>query len=144
MTRYDIVLGKLPSTPICGGSVPIYRDVVSLDLKEGDNPITFVARNWWLAIGTGGQLSAFNTMNNTTPFKLFKEVFRKRLTPENIEWQGSNTVDFSCTLTEPEAVGSLNEMGLIDTFGNLLSYKAFEVVNKTESMSLTLQYRIQF
>jgi hypothetical protein len=139
MTRYDIILGKSPPEIVTVSEPTIMRSSF-LDLK-----------NWAFAVGTGGLNSL--TSPDEKPSKLLNEIARKKFTSENIEYVTSEgipsiiptrTVDFIWTLTETEAIGLLNEIGLFDDLGNLICYKTFSGINKTDSVTLSLHYRIQF
>jgi len=61
----------------------------------------------------------------------------------------TNIVDYAVTFSESEAVGAIVEMGLVggdatdatDT-GTLVNYRTFPVINKTNSMTLSVIFRI--
>jgi hypothetical protein len=65
--------------------------------------------------------------------------------------EDTNVLQFTTTFTEEEAVGALVEMGLfggdadenIGT-GMMFNYKVFPVINKDESMQLTIVWKVTF
>ena len=61
----------------------------------------------------------------------------------------TNVLDFTATFAETEAVGPLVEMGLFGgdatdllNSGTQVNYRTFPVLNKTNSMTLTIIFRI--
>jgi hypothetical protein len=62
----------------------------------------------------------------------------------------TNVVDYTCTFAETEAVGPLVEMGLLggdataspSSADTEVNYRTFPVWNKTNSMTLTITFRI--
>lgn len=125
------------------------------DNHEPDGGITY------LAVGTGGV--GWNLQNppqpTTTQTKLENEIARKAFTTEDVTFidpdtgdptvVATNVVDFTATFAETEAVGPLVEMGLfggdasssLDS-GTEINYRTFPVINKTNSMTLTIIFRI--
>jgi hypothetical protein len=137
MTRYDIILKKPPP-------VETTHCVVSEFPVNTVDPHFF--EKWTLAVGTGGL-----DTSDIPPHRLFNEIARKKFNPfEFVDASGNpsvvptNIVECSCTFLDAEAVGMLSEMGVFDDIGNLRSYRKFDKVNKTDSMSLTFQYRFYF
>jgi len=125
------------------------------DNHEPDGGITY------LAVGTGA--SGWNLQNppqpTVTQTKLNNEIARKAYTTEDISFIDpstgdpttfpTNVLDFTATFAETEAVGPLVEMGLfggdatdLTDSGSLVSFRTFPVVNKTNSMTMTIIYRI--
>ena len=125
------------------------------DNNEPDGGITY------LAVGTGAP--GWNLQNppqpTNTQTKLNNEISRKAFTTQDVSFVDpdsgdptsipTNIVDFTCTFAETEAVGPLVEMGLfggdatdlIDS-GTMVNYRTFPVINKTNSMTLTIIFRI--
>ena len=61
----------------------------------------------------------------------------------------TNIVDYAVTFSESEAVGAIVEMGLFggdataaSGTGTMLNYRTFPVINKTNSMTLSVIFRI--
>lgn len=125
------------------------------DNHEPDGGITY------LAVGTG--LQGWNLQNppqpTNTQTKLFSEIARKAFTTEDVSFIDpdtgdpttvpTNVVDFTATYAETEAVGPLVEMGLfggdatdLPDSGTEVNYRTFPVLNKTNSMTLTIIFRI--
>jgi hypothetical protein len=125
------------------------------DNHEPDGGITY------LAVGTGGV--GWNLQNppqpSSTQTKLNNEIARKAFTTEDVTFIDpdtgdptivpTNVVDYTATFAETEAVGPLVEMGLfggdandlVDS-GTEVNYRTFPVLNKTNSMTLTIIFRI--
>jgi hypothetical protein len=125
------------------------------DNHEPDGGITY------LAVGTGGV--GWNLQNppqpSSTQTKLNNEIARKAFTTEDVTFVDpdtgdptivpTNVVDYTATFAETEAVGPLVEMGLfggdandlVDS-GTEVNYRTFPVLNKTNSMTLTIIFRI--
>jgi len=136
-----------------GASVLIAR--LLKDNSEPDGGITY------LAVGTGGV--GWNLQNppqpTTTQTALENEIARKAFTTEDVTFIDpstgdpttvpTNVVDYTATFAETEAVGPLVEMGLfggdatdlLDS-GTEVNYRTFPVLNKTNSMTLTIIFRI--
>lgn len=125
------------------------------DSLEPDGGITY------LAVGTGGV--GWNLQNPPQPTNtqsaLNNEIARKAFTTEDISFIDpttgnptlvpTNVLDFTATFNETEAVGPLVEMGLfggdatdVADSGTEVNYRTFPVLNKTNSMTLTIIFRI--
>ncbi len=115
----------------------------------------------YLAMGTGGV--GWNLQNppqpTTSQTQLENEIARKAFTTEDVTFVDpdtgnptivpTNVVDFTATFAETEAVGPLVEMGLFGgdatdllNSGTEVNYRTFPVINKTNSMTLTIIFRI--
>jgi len=124
------------------------------DSHEPDGGITY------LAVGTGGDWDLQNPPQPTnTATKLVSELTRKAFTTNDVSFIDpitgnptivpTNVVDFTCTFNETEAVGALVEMGLFGgdasdarDSGTMVNYRTFPVINKSNSMTLTIIFRI--
>ncbi len=125
------------------------------DNSEPDGGITY------LAVGTGGV--GWNLQNppqpTATQTSLENEIARKAFTTEDVTFIDpetgdpttvpTNVVDYTATFAETEAVGPLVEMGLfggdatdLSDSGTEVNYRTFPVINKTNSMTLTIIFRI--
>lgn len=125
------------------------------DNHEPDGGITY------LAVGTGGV--GWDLQNppqpTNTQTKLNNEIARKAFTTEDVTFVDpdtgdpttvpTNVLDFTATFAETEAVGPLVEMGLfggdatdLTDSGTMINFRTFPVLNKTNSMSLTIIFRI--
>lgn len=125
------------------------------DNREPDGGITY------LAVGTGG--SGWDLQNppqpTNTQTKLNNEIARKAFTTEDVTFVDpdtgdpttvpTNVLDFTATFAETEAVGPLVEMGLfggdatdLTDSGTMINFRTFPVVNKSNSMTLTIIFRI--
>ena len=125
------------------------------DNHEPDGGITY------LAVGTGAP--GWNLQNppqpTTSQVALNSEIARKAFTTQDVTFIDpetgepttipSNVVDFTATFAETEAVGALVEMGLfggdatdLADSGTEINYRTFPVINKTNSMTLTIIFRI--
>lgn len=125
------------------------------DNNEPDGGITY------LAVGTGGV--GWNLQNppqpTNTQITLNNEIARKAFTTEDITFIDpttgdptvvpTNVLDFTATFNETEAVGPIVEMGLfggdasdIADSGTEINYRTFPVLNKSNSMTLTIIFRI--
>lgn len=125
------------------------------DSREPDAGISY------LAVGTGGV--DWNLQNppqpTNTQIKLNNEIARKAFTTDDVSFIDpetgdpvlvpTNIVDFTSTFAETEAVGPLVEMGLfggdasdLTDSGTMINFRTFPVVNKTNSMTLTITFRI--
>lgn len=125
------------------------------DNSEPDGGITY------LAVGTGA--SGWNLQNppqpTVTQTNLENEIARKAFTTEDVTFIDpetgdpttvpTNVVDYTATFAETEAVGPLVEMGLfggdasdLSDSGTEINYRTFPVINKTNSMTLTIIFRI--
>jgi hypothetical protein len=125
------------------------------DSHEPDGGITY------LAVGTGAP--GWNLQNppqptNTQTF-LNSEIARKAFSTQDVTFIDpetgdptivpTNVIDFTATFAETEAVGALVEMGLFGgdatdmiNSGTEVNYRTFPVINKTNSMTLTIIFRI--
>jgi hypothetical protein len=125
------------------------------DNHEPDGGITF------LAVGTGAP--GWNLQNPPQPTNtqtvLNSEIARKAFSTQDVTFIDpetgdptiipTNVLDFTATFAETEAVGALVEMGLfggdatdIINSGTEINYRTFPVINKTNSMTLTIIFRI--
>jgi hypothetical protein len=125
------------------------------DNKEPDAGISY------LAVGTGAV--GWNLQNPPQPTAsqttLNSEIARKAFTTEDVNFIDPDTgdpttiptgvVDFTMTFAETEAVGPLVEMGLfggdasdLRDSGTEVNYRTFPVLNKSNSMVLTITFRI--
>jgi len=115
----------------------------------------------YLAVGTGA--SGWNLQNppqpTTSQTKLENEIARKAFTTEDVTFVDpdtgdptevpTNVVDFTATFGETEAVGPLVEMGLfggdatdmVDS-GTEVNYRTFPVLNKGNSYTMSITFRI--
>jgi hypothetical protein len=115
----------------------------------------------YLAVGTGAP--GWNLQNppqpTVTQTQLNSEIARKAFTTEDVTFIDpitgdptiipTNVVDYTATFAETEAVGPLVEMGLFGgdatdmaDSGTEVNYRTFPVMNKTNSMTLTIIFRI--
>lgn len=127
-------------------------------LKDNHEPDAGIS---YLAVGTGG--SGWNLQNppqpTNTQTKLENEIARKAFTTEDVTFIDpdtgdptivpTNVVDYTATFAETEAVGPLVEMGLfggdatdLADSGTEINYRTFPVLNKTNSMTLSIIFRI--
>lgn len=125
------------------------------DNSEPDGGITY------LAVGTGA--SGWDLQNPPQPVntqtKLNNETARKAFTTEDVTFVNpdtgdpttvpTNVLDFTATFAETEAVGPLVEMGLfggdatdLTDSGTMINFRTFPVINKSNSMTLTIIFRI--
>jgi hypothetical protein len=125
------------------------------DSKEPDGGITY------LAVGTGAP--GWNLQNppqpTNTQTQLNAEIARKAFSTQDVTFIDpetgnpttipTNVIDFTATFAETEAVGALVEMGLFGgdatdlvNSGSEINYRTFPVINKTNSMTLTIIFRI--
>ena len=125
------------------------------DNKEPSGGITY------LAVGTGA--SGWNLQNPPQPqpieVMLFNEIARKAFTTQDVTFIDpttgdptevpTNVVDYTGTFAETEAVGPIVEMGLfggdatdLADSGTQINARNFPVINKTNSMTLTIIFRI--
>lgn len=117
----------------------------------------------YLAVGTGAsgwdiQDPPAPTINQIT---LEDELARKAIGPADTNFVDPNTgdplgndtptniVDYAVTFSESEAVGAIVELGLVGGdataalgSGTLVNYRTFPVINKTNSMTLSIIVRI--
>jgi hypothetical protein len=127
-------------------------------LKDNNEPDAGIS---YLAVGTGA--AGWNLQNPPQPTvsqtTLNSEISRKAFTTADVYFIDPETgdpttvptgvVDFSMTFAETEAVGPLVEMGLfggdasdLKDSGTEVNYRTFPVINKTNSMTLTIIFRI--
>lgn len=127
-------------------------------LKDNREPDAGIS---YLAVGTGAV--GWNLQNPPQPTAaqtlLYSEIARKAFTTEDVNFIDPETgdptvvptgvVDFSMTFAETEAVGPLVEMGLfggdasdLRDSGTEVNYRTFPVLNKTNSMVMTITFRI--
>jgi len=127
-------------------------------LKDNHEPDAGIS---YLAVGTGDE--SWNPQNppqpTTTQTELETEIARKAYTTNDVSFVDpdtgdpttvpTNVVDFTATFAETEAVGPLVEMGMfggdatdLAASGTLVNYRTFPVINKTNSMTLTIIFRI--
>lgn len=127
-------------------------------LKDNREPDAGIS---YLAVGTGAV--GWNLQNPPQPTaaqtRLYSEIARKAFTTEDVNFIDPETgdptvvptgvVDFAMTFAETEAVGPLVEMGLfggdasdLRDSGTEVNYRTFPVLNKTNSMVMTITFRI--
>jgi hypothetical protein len=127
-------------------------------LKDNSEPDAGIS---YLAVGTGA--SGWNLQNPPQPTNtqtvLENEIARKAFTTPDVSFVDPSTgdhvltptgvVDFTATFAETEAVGPLVEMGLFGgdatdsaDSGTEINYRTFPVINKSNSMTLTIIFRI--
>ena len=127
-------------------------------LKDSSEPDAGIS---YFAVRTGAV--GWNLQNppqpTNTQITLNTEIARKAYTTEDVSFIDpetgdpvlipTNVVDYTVTFAETEAVGPLVEMSIFggdasdlkDT-GNMVNYRTFPVINKTNSMTLTITFRI--
>jgi len=127
-------------------------------LKDNSEPSGGIT---YLAVGTGG--TGWNLQNppqpTVTQTALNSEIARKAFTTEDVTFIDpvtgdptivpTNVVDYTATFAETEGVGPIVEMGLFGgdatdaaDSGSEVNYRTFPVLNKTNSMTLTIIFRI--
>jgi hypothetical protein len=127
-------------------------------LKDNADPTAGIS---YLAVGTGGV--GWNLQNppqpTNTQTKLNNEIARKAFTTDDVSFIDpdsgepvlipTNVVDYTITFAETEAVGPLVEMGLfggdatdLTDSGTEVNYRTMPVINKSNSMTLTITFRI--
>jgi hypothetical protein len=129
-------------------------------LKDNNEPDAGIS---YLAVGTGAP--GWNLQNPPAPTvtqtALYSEITRKAFSTDDVSFidpssgdpvsYPTGVVDFSMTFNETEAVGPLVEMSLLggdagDTPSPLndtmVNYRTFPVINKSNSMTLTITFRI--
>lgn len=127
-------------------------------LKDSAEPLAGIS---YLAVGVGA--SGWNLQNPPQPTNtqttLNQEIARKAFTTDDVAFidpdtgdpvvYPTNVVDYTMTFAETEAVGPLVEMSLfggdatdISNSGSMANYRTFPVINKTNSMTLTITFRI--
>jgi hypothetical protein len=128
-------------------------------LKDSKEPSAGIS---YLAVGTGGP--SWNLQNPPQPTnvqtELFNEIARKAFTTPDVYFVDpttgnptvtpTNVVDYTVTFAETEAVGALVEMSLFGgdagdypgSGDSMINYRTFPVINKTNSMTLTITFRI--
>jgi len=129
-------------------------------LKDSSEPTGGIT---YLSVGTGDV--AWDTQDPPAPTTsqtlLEGEVDRKAISSSNTSFIDPNTgdpvgnatptniVDYAVTFSESEAVGAIVEMGLFGgdasataNSGTLVNFRTFPVINKTNSMTLSVIFRI--
>jgi len=127
-------------------------------LKDNQEPDAGIS---YLAVGTGA--AGWNLQSppqpTNTQTQLNSELTRKAFDTADVNFIDPDTgdpttiptgvVDFSMTFAETEAVGALTEMGLfggdasdLRNSGTQVNYRTFPVLNKTNSMVMTITFRI--
>jgi hypothetical protein len=150
-----VVVETRHDTNIIVNSASILIARLLKDSKEPDAGISY------LALGVGA--SGWNLQNPPQPTNtqtvLFREIARKAFSTQDVNFidpdTGSpttvptNVLDFTATFAETEAVGPIVEMGLfggdatdLADSGTEVNYRTFPVINKTNSMTLTIIFRI--
>jgi len=113
-----------------------------------------------LAVGTGE--AGWNLLPSppaatATQTQLFNELFRKQfqstafVATVQYPTPPSNVLDLTTFFAESEAVGALTEMGLVGgnasltaNTGTLINYRTFPVINKPNTATLTITWRLTF
>jgi hypothetical protein len=127
-------------------------------LKDSTEPAGGIT---YLAVGTGH--SGWNTQNPPAPTvsqsSLEAELARKHISSSHTNFVDpstgdpintpTNVVDFAVTFSESDAVGPIVEMSLFGgdatdaiNSGTMVNYRTFPVINKTNSMTLSIIFRI--
>jgi len=127
-------------------------------LKDSSDPDAGIS---YLAVGTGAV--GWNLQNPPQPtvsqITLNSEITRKAFSTPDVVFidpdsgepvsYATGVVDFTVTFAETEAVGPLVEMSLFGgdasdspNTGTMVNYRTFPVINKTNSMNLTITFRI--
>jgi len=154
-SKTGVVIEERRGTNIIVNSASVLIARLLKDSHEPDGGITY------LAVGTGGV--GWDLQNppqpSNTQTELENEIARKAFTTQDVTFIDpdtgdptvvpTNVVDFTCTFAETEAVGPLVEMGLfggdatdLADSGTEVNYRTFPVINKTNSMTLTIIFRI--
>jgi hypothetical protein len=125
-------------------------------LKDNKEPTSGIS---FLAVGSGNDnWDAFDPPAPTTSQTLLEnEFYRKSIStstfvdPQTAEPTSTHTniVDYATTFSESEAVGPIMELALFGgeassslNTGTMLNWRTFPVINKTNSMTLTIIFRI--
>lgn len=170
------------------GELQEYRELLNLVVLDASILIARLMKNnveppfgiYALAVGTGNLL--WNPMSppaaTNTQRSLWSEIARKTFAVTQFINSGglpvaipTNVVDFTTTFAEAEAVGALDEMGLIGgnvstnmsvrnpvlppngaynptvdltQFDTLVNYLTFAVINKPATSTLTIVWRLSF
>lgn len=132
--------------------------LISRLLKDSGEPTAGIS---YLAVGTGG--IGWNLQDppapTTSATTLTGELERKAIGVNDTNFidpdtgdpvgTATNIVDYSVTFSESEAVGALVEMGMFGgdatvalNTGTMVNWRTFPVINKTNSMTLTIIFRI--
>jgi hypothetical protein len=125
-------------------------------LKDNAEPSSGIS---YLAVGSGNP--SWNLLDppapTTSQTKLENEFFRKAIEfstfvdPESAEPTEveTNIVDYSVTFSEAEAVGPIMELSLFGgdateetDSGTMVNWRTFPVISKTNTMTLTVIFRI--
>lgn len=125
-------------------------------LKNSQEPTAGIS---YLAVGSGNaSWDPFDPPSPTTSQYLLENEFDRKAidlttfvdpeTGEPVETE-TNIVDYSCTMGEADAVGPIMELGLFGgdatatiNSGTQINWRTFPVINKTNSMTLTIIFRI--
>jgi hypothetical protein len=111
-----------------------------------------------LAVGLGGAWDVLNPPPATaSQTQLQNELTRKTFQSVNFINAGvvvsypTNVIDLTTFFNESEAVGALMEMGLVGgdatlapNTGTLINYRTFAVINKPNTATLTITWRLTF
>jgi len=125
-------------------------------LKDNTEPTKGIS---YLAVGSGASgWNPFDPPAPTTSQTLLESEFERKaiglstfVNPETGEPTTSDTniVDYSVTFGEAEAIGPIMEMSLFGgdatserNTGGMVNWRTFPVLNKTNSMTLTIIFRI--
>jgi len=125
-------------------------------LKDNTEPTKGIS---YLAVGSGASgWNPFDPPAPTTSQTLLESEFERKaielttfVNPETGEptTVDTNIVDYSVTFGEAEAVGPIMEMSLFGgdatserNTGTMVNWRTFPVINKTNSMTLTIIFRI--
>jgi hypothetical protein len=127
-------------------------------LKNNSEPTQGIS---YLAVGTGNP--SWDVQNPPAPTteqtSLVSELSRQTFDITNFIDPGSgdvvnyatNIVDYTATFSETQAVGAIDEMGLIggdagdipdQSSDTLINYRTFPVINKSNSMIMAITFRI--
>jgi hypothetical protein len=154
-SKTGAILEQRHSTNIIVNTAGILIARLIKDNHEPDAGISY------LAVGTGA--AGWSLQNppqpTVTQVHLENEIARKAFTTEDVSFVDpmtgehvstpTNVVDFTATYGETEGVGPLVEMGLfggdatdLADSGTEVNYRTFPVINKSNSMTLTIIFRI--
>ena len=132
--------------------------LISRLLKDSGEPTAGIS---YLAVGTGdigwnlqdppAPTTSATTLTGETERKVIGINDTNFVDPDTGDpiLSATNVVDYSVTFNESEAVGPLVEMGLFGgdataatNTGTMINWRTFPVINKTNSMTLTIIFRI--
>lgn len=125
-------------------------------IKDNSDPISGA---FGLAVGLGN--NGWDLLNpppaTSSQTQLENELFRKQFQVVNFISAGvvvgtpTNVIDLTTFYVESEAVGALMEMGLVGgdatlspNTGTLINYRTFPVINKPNTATLTITWRLTF